>query len=481
MLCLAPILAVSLAASPVRFERSDLSLAQAPADLMYGDLDGDGRSEVIALGPGHRVCVYPQRPDGRFASADRYDASLRDDTWAVCLADVLPSPGNELLQLTSAGVWASAIRSSHPKGRPQRLVAFGDPLLPHDRTGRVSTWRFAEDLDGDGLPELIVPAPPKLLLFKRDREGRYHMAHTLDTGRPVEASLGSTPCGVSLLDPPPTAGPRLRAGVRADMGAIVAFDHDRDGQTDVAVADKVFVRQPDGAYQRTELPPRRASRGRHFYAVDVNGDGVQDQAQASFHRSLTRAPVTSIRIRLLDKSEEAEPTAKYSVRLRGVPYWRRAFVDVDGDGKLDLVMLTLKDGSRSLGSIVERALVSGFEYDLRFYLFRPGKGYATRPDLVRSFRVRLDESIGTFPQADVRCDLNADGLKDVFIRRHSTLDIAFLRGIRQGYPVGPDAQLPLPKDVNQITWRSLNSDDVSDPIIVHHHWQRLRIYVSNNP
>lgn len=471
MTLLVPILSLLLQPSAsVAFRASEITFAEVPGGLLFGDLDGDGRAEVMVISPKRQLDVFQQRPRGSFPSKPDFHVPLRNDTWAVCIGDVLPAEGSEVLQLATPGVFATNRHGTQGVTATSLLVSL-DSRLPHDPSSGVVKWPFAKDVDGDGRCELVVPAPPNVMIFRRTDSGRFSLAHTLVTSSSQKETLRGSLPGRRLIGHRSRDRVTMRLQLKVDVGAVEVLDHNRDGRLDIAIGDEVFLSNPTGGYDRADI---ECDGG--YWLPDIDGDGQFDETTPSYRHTLAQVPVTTLRLTL--KSGDDATKAKYRVRLRGIPYWRRAFVDVNGDRKMDLVMLVPLTKSYSIGSLVERAFVSGFEYELRFYLFDDKKGYAPKPHFAKTFRVKLSEGIGAFPQADVTQDLNGDGLTDVFVQRRTTLDVSYVRSITAGYSDKPDAVLPLPKNVDGIVWQDLNADGVKDAVVGSDRRRRFTLYVS---
>ena len=473
MTLLVPILSLLLQPSAsVAFRASEIAFPEVPGGLLFGDLDGDDRAEVIAINPTRQLDVFQQGPRGSFPPKPDFHVPLRVDTWAVCIGDALPDDGAEVLQLATSGVFVTNCHNTRGAATTSLLVPLGSQL-PHDPSSGIVEWQFAKDVNGDGQCELIVPAPPHVMIFRRNGSGRFGLAHTLETTNQQQETLRGGRPGRRLSGHRPSSRVALRIQLEVDVGAIEVLDHNRDGRLDIVVGNNVFLRQADGGYDRVDLAGDIGC-----WQTDIDGDGQFDETTPSCRQTLAQVPVTTLRVAL--KSRDGAIKAEHRVRLRGIPYWRRSFVDVNGDRTMDLVMLVPLTRSYSLGSLVERAFVSGFEYELRFYLFDRRTGYGAEPHFAKKFRVKFSEGIGAFPQADVTQDLNGDGLTDVFVQRRTTLDISYLRSITTGYPDKPDAMLPLPKNVDGIIWQDLNEDGLRDPVVASDRRTRVTLYVSDH-
>lgn len=457
------------------FRASTLSLSEPAAAVLWSDVNGDGLADALVATRSRRLLVHLQTAQAGFAAEPHHVATLRSHTWAVCCSNVAAGGGQELLELTPSGVFVTEWSGGRLRPQEQPLVPL-ESQPAHDPRAGLFAWDFARDLDSDGRDEIVVPSPPAVLIFRQEASGRFALAQRVGTPYGLHAIVGGSFPGNRW--PESHLGPSaavLHAGFRCDLRAIGTFDHNRDGRRDLLVVNKVYLARPNGTYQATDeyIWPRPQQPNR--YVVDLNGDGHFDTVAYDCRATIATAPVTRVTV-WLGPGDKPQPHSR--CRVRGVPYWHRPFVDLDGDGQQDMVVLTVEVGSRTIGSLVDRTIVSGFEYALQFCLFDNQSGFPSRPQVTKRFRTRLLGRVVAFPRADVAEDINGDGLKDLTLRDARTLSVFLLRSVRQGYPDHPDASVPLPPRVDDVLWRDLNSDGIQDPTIVSDGKRKLTVRVS---
>jgi hypothetical protein len=227
------------------------------------DYDGDGRPDVL-LGNGfHGLRLYRNKGEIKPTAA-----APKGPTWAF--EDVSDSMG-----LGSAGIGSTdkgdtlTVCDVDGDGRPDFLYGAGRGLLVLNRpggfvlaadsgidyqTGKVGP--VFGDFDGDGLPDLIVPQPEGVKLFRNQGKGKF---------ADVTAKAG--------LD-------KLNARV-----ACVAWgDVDNDGHLDLVLGclrgtNRFLRNKADGTFEdasETLGLNQRIFNTQAICLVDLNGDGVLD-------------------------------------------------------------------------------------------------------------------------------------------------------------------------------------------------------------
>jgi hypothetical protein len=303
----------------------------------------------------------------------------------------------------------------------------GPILLPGDRRGGgASAWRTypiprVEDLNGDRLPDLLV---------KDDRRGSIHALPGTgggSFGEPVEIAL-------RCLRGPATPG---RPGGRLKAGpAEVAFVGDLDGDR---LAEVVLKREIDSGEKDLE----QAKEPHHVYGL--------------------------YRMRP-DLSVEGRPYAEFEAvghALSGdlAGFSIPEFQDLDGDGRKDLVTVTL---DFSILQAVRVLATKRIGVGLRFHVRAQDAGgaFVEVPDLDLEETLRLDLNdmkLGRF--ARFAGDFDGDGAKD-FVRFGRGRTLAVHRG-RPGcrYPSKPDLVIELeaePPEMELIRVADLDGDGRSD-------------------
>jgi hypothetical protein len=205
--------------APLRTQRVELPGSAAGdelgASVAFGDLDGDGRAELIVGAPGFadgagRLYVFTGTADGPRGptatlevpghAGDALGASVVcgdfDGDGFVDVAAAAPGADGERPDQVDVGkvlVWRGG--PALLRGGPPTVLAAADPT-PFDRFGSALA---AADLDGDGRDELIVGGPGidraghvrgrdrgAVLVFRGDRDGPAQPPRRLEAEAPTD-------------------------------------------------------------------------------------------------------------------------------------------------------------------------------------------------------------------------------------------------------------------------------------------------------
>jgi len=402
----------------------------------FAELNGDARTDLmvvtlLGLPPDEErsVRVYLQRPDGSLPPDPDHTIELPERSAVYDLADLTESPGEELVLLRPEGVTLLSLADA--SGRRWDLPVPAPPTLglADDERGFEAVQLVYRDFGPE--PWLLIPQVGRLLALSPEGE--------------LRASL-ATPRRANYFITPNTGLVSLESDfqVYIDSPKLSVGDVDGDGRADAVFSTRhelwVYLRREDGSFPVAPdhrhalrlITPRdhiRGSGGVASMAKDIDGDGKLDLLLTHVAGSFADAASTTYVYMNRHgqwKLDEPDQVFRSKASLDA-----NALLDLDRDGRMELVRLKLRF---SLLEVVEFLLTR--EIDIRVFIHRydPARGFEKKPWV--KTQVELPFSFDTFrlkgfpPAADI--DLNADGFPDfVSSGKGGTLEIRLGGGEKQ--------------------------------------------------
>jgi len=435
--------------------------------LHRADLDDDGDADLVL-----EAQVFLQG-DGLFAvdsplptpGADRGAAC---DIWGgtVFLRD---EQKLEVLALRN-GAWATVHTQEIAWPAPVRSPLDGSA---EERRPGVAFERFVHDINGDGVPELVVPAEDGLHVFER-AESHYRDAACLDVYPPLRVFQDSD----AVLWPPEER--RIAWPARATACMFMIQDHRLTVLSTIRppggrhrgwqVAD--YVVDAEDGYR---IDPQRASRrvvgvpppgSRHNLPARLNHDALVD----FFVDEQDMVTTSPLPIPIFENQVTTDEGRTYQgVRsVSPIPYW--SFVDFDTDGDLDLVTHSSDVFRGGVRETVSRLLTSrDVEHRIAVRLQDGNGRFSQTPDVRGRFKLRLEAPLSQSRRGwwnGALClpgDFNGDGRCDVAVRnRPRQVAVYLCRGAE--FEETPAATIRLPEDSFFIP-ADLNVDGRSDLLL----------------
>jgi hypothetical protein len=373
--------------------------------ITVGDFDGDGNLDLAGTQSDSDAAIVLGKGDGTFANAVAVNAS--DGTTTIVAGDF---DGNGTLDLAASNVSSGIIRVVLGNGdasfRVPQLILGGEPNAI-----------ASADFDGDGKLDLAVVAD-KVYVLLGNGDGSFKPALTSPgsayagasrlavgdfdgNGKPDLVLVGSKVTVLLNHGDGSFASP-ISYAVSATPVAVTVADFDGDGKPDLAVACSysisnsvdVLFGNGDGSFKPAVAHPVEESAT--VVAGDFNGDGKLDFATGGDE---------GVWMFLGNGDGSFKPPF---LGTDEKPYIRPiATVDVNGDGKLDLIM------------------AYNFFADLAVLL---GKGDGTFAWSAVYWAASNDNEIGAIRSGDV----NSDGKIDLVTANENDGDIGILLGSGDG-------------------------------------------------
>jgi hypothetical protein len=503
-----------LAAKPTSLTLQEWSvlLPGAPATVVTADVNGDGRKdlvvvvafnqwdqietfesaamddveglvEVMTIVPSlvdrREVRVYLAQPEGGYEPRGRgLPLPL-----SVLSMEAGP-PGTPVVALTDEGV--SALRLDET-GAPRLVPLIADPPVLAGTGTFLPNLGLVRDLSGDGVPDLLLPARDGLAVYLGGADG---LSTQASARLPVPGEVFRSADGLEHRYPLP-----LIQDLNGDRLPDLVF---RDP---VKRWEKVtFLRNTgNGRFHpqdEVDLSNGEAKDAPSpVFVGDLDGDG---SAEVVDQKSLDKEDAGGIR---KEMQQVREPKSRLSFRkvgkgLKGVrePHgsfdivgyafeggdsefnFPGGFQDLNGDGRMDLVTITMDlTVPKLMGSVATKRLTIGLD----FHVWCQGEGGAFQRvrglDLSGKFRINFNDlqvnenGVGVSQISQFSGDFDGDGRSD-FVQIGRGRAVTIHRGRPDcSFPATPDLTVNLreePRDISLVQVRDIDGDKRSDLLVL---------------
>ncbi|HIJ65577.1 MAG TPA: VCBS repeat-containing protein [Candidatus Hydrogenedentes bacterium] len=357
-------------------------------DVAARDVNADGHNDIVALcsdeareAPNRHVAVFLADPEDFLPAKPTFTLDLDPAAGALFFAEVDGRPPAELV--VTADLGAQVYRFERGRFMESSRPRFKS-LLPRALAAPVFL-DIAEDLDGDGIDEWLVPVAS---------------GYQVRTATGVRAEIA---CGVS-------SGIKQTGGLSIShrLPAVHTFQRPGDPQRGLVFLNR---KAADFAYgedfsERTRYEFPSGSRKEWDVAAemrDIDGDGLPDLVLTETRGAIGREVVAHVYLAAAPGVYPEAPLATFECQGAVAS---PLLEDVDGDKKLDLLLIRIPYNVKSFISLFVLKKVT---VHVDVYLF-DGKGYAEKPDLRQNITLAAPEERGQIEYT--MGDFNGDGRLD---------------------------------------------------------------------
>jgi len=389
VLVMLSVVSVSVAADAPVYSKSALTLSGRLLSVVADDMDGDGLKDIVA------VCLKGDRPATAVRQVDVFIqnkggvfASRPDASWPVSpsasVFDTGAADGSgrrSVLFIAPDGVYAYLPVAGGYSRKPTRIIKAGsvftgaDPLdLPH--------YDFFMEPKGVS-PMALLPDMSGLAVYTRE-------------GNTFRLSSGpDVPVSTTFSDDKPGEGGGLT--VSHGLPAVCVKGFDSPGSADIVASWEdnalVFLRGADGRYSSdpdVSFQPGLMSgmdkgpmEGAWLFPADIDGDGRMDAAVVKKTGGLARTK--SLIFIYIRKGDTFPPKPAHTIITEGVVGPR--FVDLNGDGRLDVLLPSIKVGISNFVNMLTSGKVN---VDVDMYMQGKDGSFPDRPTKTKSVGFKLD-------------------------------------------------------------------------------------------
>jgi len=384
------IVASLLAAVAAPFQSCELTAPAAVWDMTARDITGDGKAELIAVCCDVKsdplvkfVLVFPPNDSGGYSSKTAQRLDLDPSVSSLFFAEVDGAPPVELIAANAEG--ATVFSYSDGVFTPLLEPRFAS-LLPSGSKEPIFLEKVAQDLDGDGIDEWLIPVP-----------SAYEV-------RNMSGLRGRIACDVlsEISD-------RHTIYIYHRLPSWQSFSLEGEPNQCLAFLSDEYADFAHGPHweerERFKIPLNLDEKWEADCQMkDINADGLPDLIITQTKGTVKLVAMTQVYLASTPFTYPDAPVSKFEVKGAITSPW---LIDMNNDGKQDILFVIVPLGAKNILNLFIRGKVS---VHLEGYLFSEGT-FPEKPTFSESFTLEAPE--GRERVAYTLGDFNGDERVDI--------------------------------------------------------------------
>ena len=455
---------------------SKLGIADKLLEIHVEDLDLDGLKDILiihrkGLSPNETrwISIFHQSQDNGFSPAA--DQSWEIDTLAVIMdtGDISGDSKKEIVYFTSDKIKYYSITGSFYETSPSVLFTIEGMMISPSKTN-IPLINCVKDWNDDGKDEIGAFKFDGFSIYSRDSTGSFASENMIS----IKLDTRVRSWGIDDYNGFRTSG--LTSFF--SFPSINLIDYNNDGRRDLIVTNKdklsVYLKGKDGNFSsvseqeinfdvRTKKEKIEGTSQTTTTMNDLNADGYAD----AIVTKQTAKGLTSLRgvLNIYPGGPSNYSDIPQQVIIsEGTASAETMIRDVNGDGRLDLIMPSVKI---SIASIIRILLTRSLPINFNIFLLNENGSFSDRPDFSKKVKLKIDFSgESDAPALNFEGDYNCDKRKD-FVYATDEDELSIYLGVEGDDKLFSDDSVAKVK-VNafgNLSSYDLNNDGFSDMII----------------